>query len=144
MLQAMEKLYSHVKDYHRIVFKYYQKQSKSKINISSELFQKDISLVVSHQGNLNNKIFHHVYYSTCKMVKFQCFSKNIKKNCQTIPKEMILQMMGILQIYHPTFQAWLGASFLTKKKSMHLQMAKGLLHIQQNILTKAVIIKKQF
>ena len=86
----MEKLYSHVKDYHRIVFKYYQKQSKSKINISSELFQKDISLVVSHQGNLNYKIFDHVYCSTCQRTKFQCFSKNIKKIWQIIPKEMIL------------------------------------------------------
>ena len=64
---------------------------KTKSNISSELFKKeDINLVVSHQGNLNSKIFDHVSCSVCKRTKFQCFSKSIKKYCQIILKEMIL------------------------------------------------------
>ena len=89
MLWAMEKRYSHVKNYHS--FEVLPGKLKTKLNISSEFFKKeDINFIVSHQGNLNYKIFDHVYCSTCKRTKFQCFSKNIKKIWQIIPKEMIL------------------------------------------------------
>ena len=88
MLWAMEKRYSHVKNYHS--FEVLPGKLKTKLNISSELFKKeDITFVVGHQGNLNYKIVDHVYCSTSKRTKLQCFSENIKKNSQIIPKEMI-------------------------------------------------------
>ena len=109
MLWAMEKRYSHVKNYHS--FEVLPGKLKTKLNISSEFFKKeDINFIVSHQGNLNYKIFDHVYCSTCKRTKFQCFSKNIKKIWQIIPKEMILQMMGIFQMYHLFRLAWVHHS----------------------------------
>ena len=79
MLKAMEKLYSHVKNYH--IFQVLPERVKTKSNISSELFKKqDLNLVVSHQGNLSYKIFDYVYCSICQKDKFQWgHSTNITK-----------------------------------------------------------------
>ena len=84
MLRAMEKLCSHVKNYHSL--QVLPDRVKSKLNISSELFKKeDINLVVSHQGNLNYKNFDYIV-PFAKRTKFQCLSKNIEKNYQITPK----------------------------------------------------------
>ena len=74
MLQALEKLQSHVKDYYS--FEVLPERVKSKLHISSEFFKKeDINLVVTHQGNLNYKIFDHVYCSICKRKKSNASQK---------------------------------------------------------------------